>query len=217
MPTLAIDTALGWASAAIVEGGVDGGMERGRILGTAGAPAAGDAESIVAHAAAALAEAGLGYGDLSRVAVTVGPGSFTGVRVGIAFAKGVAFARAIPAVGVSTLAVIARMAGLPALAVVDARHGAVFAALYEMDPEMDRPAFQGRMTVAEARAAAGAARIAGEASAVVALGAGEAVDRLDLLVLAALAGGDPSGREPRALYLAPVDAMPQGHKALARA
>jgi tRNA threonylcarbamoyl adenosine modification protein YeaZ len=205
MVTLAVDTALGWAEAAVVDGG--------RILGAAGAPSAGDAEAIVGHAGAALAAAGLDYGALSRVAVTIGPGSFTGVRVGIAFAKGVAFARGIPAVGVSTLAVIARMAGLPALAAVDARHGAVFAALYlGADPE-----FEARMTAGDARAAAAGAAIAGDAAAVAALGGGRVVDRLELAIVADLAGGDPTGRQPRALYLAPVDAAPQGHKALARA
>ncbi len=209
MAILALDTALNRVAAAVVDGG--------EILGESGGPAAGDAEAIVDHVDRALSAAGRGFGDLSRIAVTVGPGSFTGVRVGIAYAKGVAFALGIPAVGVSTLGVMARMAGAPVLTAVDARHGAVFAALY--GDAAAPPRFEGRIGVAEARELAlreGAA-IRGQAAAIAALGAGEAIDVLDLAELAAAASGDPSGREPRALYLAPVDALPQGHKALARA
>ncbi len=208
-PVLALDTALERCQAAVIVGGV--------VRGASSADARGDAEAIAAHAAAALEAAGLGAGDLARIAVTVGPGSFTGVRVGIAYAKGLAFARSIPAVGVSTLEVLARQAGFPALSVIDARHGAVFAALYLA--EGGAPVFEARM---EAAACAGLAAehgaiLAGPASAIAATGAGTILQSLDLPTLAAAASGDPVGREPHALYLADVDAAPQAHKALARA
>ena len=90
----------------------------------------------------ALAAAGVGWDEVTRLAVGVGPGSFTGLRIGIATARGLAQARRIPVTGVSTLEALARGAeapaggpprpgaaeGAPILAVLDARRGEVFAA-----------------------------------------------------------------------------------------
>ncbi|WP_162409728.1 tRNA (adenosine(37)-N6)-threonylcarbamoyltransferase complex dimerization subunit type 1 TsaB [Acuticoccus sediminis] len=205
--TLAIDTALAHCQAALID-------EAGHVAAYAGAPAQGDAEAIVDHVAAVLAEAGASFDDVARVAVTVGPGSFTGVRVGVAYAKGVAFARQIPAVGVTTLEAMAHMAGGSVLAAIDARHGAVFALL-----SVEGPIKMKRMAVDEALELAKdvGAGVVGPADAVAALGEGEVIERIDLRAVAALAGGDPDGREPTPLYLAPVDARPQTHKVLARA
>lgn len=79
-----------------------------------------------------------GWATVGRIAVGVGPGSFTGLRIGIATANSLALARGIPAVGVSSLAALA--AGMPVgaqprLAVIDARRGEVFADLYGSDGE----------------------------------------------------------------------------------
>src|SRR5439155_20558387 len=73
---------------------------------------------------------------LERIAVTVGPGSFTGVRVGIAAVRGLALVTGCPAVGISTLAVIAERAralagARPVLAVLDARRGEVYAQSFD--------------------------------------------------------------------------------------
>jgi tRNA threonylcarbamoyl adenosine modification protein YeaZ len=76
-----------------------------------------------------------GFASLERIAVTVGPGSFTGIRIGIAVARGIALARGIEAVGVSTLAAFAapllfeEAEGIVASA-IDARHGHVFFTAY---------------------------------------------------------------------------------------
>jgi tRNA threonylcarbamoyladenosine biosynthesis protein TsaB len=81
-----------------------------------------------------LAHAGVGWAAIDRLAVGIGPGTFTGLRIGIATAKGLARARGIPLVGVSTLwslALNARGGSADAgvvLAVIDARRGEVFAA-----------------------------------------------------------------------------------------
>jgi tRNA threonylcarbamoyladenosine biosynthesis protein TsaB len=73
----------------------------------------------------------VGWDAVTRLAVGVGPGSFTGLRIGIATARGLAQARRIPVTGVSTLEALARGAEAdeaPILAVLDARRGEVFAA-----------------------------------------------------------------------------------------
>ena len=94
-----------------------------------GLPAAA-AEALPAAVAAALAGAGLAVADLDRVAVLSGPGSFTGLRAGIAFARGLARARQIPLVLVPTFRAAA--AALPGaddvLFVLDAGRGEVHAA-----------------------------------------------------------------------------------------
>ncbi len=209
MPILAIDTALEHCQAAVVEAGL--------VRGASIAPSRGDAEAITGHALAALEAAGLAWADIARIAVTVGPGSFTGVRVGIAYAKGLAMALGVPAVGISTLEVLARQGGWPALAVVDARHGAVYAGLYLGAHEPCGVA--ARMPAAEAAALAQrhGATVVGPASAIAAVGAGEAVDALAMIALAHAAEGPSEGRAPRALYLSDVDAVPQSHKSLVRA
>ena len=75
-------------------------------------------------------------GGLDLLAVTVGPGSFTGVRIGVSTVKGLAFADRIPCAGVSTLEAMAYgFAGIPGLVapVIDARRGTVFTALFRSD------------------------------------------------------------------------------------
>ena len=78
----------------------------------------------------ALAQAGAGWGDVGRIGVGVGPGSFTGLRIGVATARALGQARGMETVTVSTLAALARGVEDPrdVLAVLDARRGEAFAA-----------------------------------------------------------------------------------------
>jgi len=88
----------------------------------------------------ALQQAGISYSDLDAVVCGLGPGSFAGVRIGVAFAKGVALARDLPMLGVSTLALLAQAAlsepgCLPVLVAIDARLGEVYFQAFERNAQ----------------------------------------------------------------------------------
>lgn len=98
------------------------------------AAAIGQAELLLPLVEATLAEAGVGYAGLDRVAVTVGPGSFTGIRVGLAAATGIAFAADKPLVGVTAFRAVAWAVpasaaptpGRPLLVALDSRRDELF-------------------------------------------------------------------------------------------
>lgn len=93
----------------------------------------GHANRLLGAAEAALEQAGLGWEEVDRIAVGVGPGSFTGLRIGIATARALSQSRGLPLVGVSSLEALALGAGDAeplVLAVLDARRGEAFAAAY---------------------------------------------------------------------------------------
>jgi tRNA threonylcarbamoyladenosine biosynthesis protein TsaB len=116
MLTLAFDTATGVATSALVRDGEVLGERTGR------------AAEVLADADELLSAAGFRPGDLDLLAVGVGPGSFTGVRIGLAAARGLALALDLPVAGVSTLEALA--AGTPgAVPVIDARRHEVFTLL----------------------------------------------------------------------------------------
>jgi tRNA threonylcarbamoyladenosine biosynthesis protein TsaB len=122
MYVLALDTALAACSVAVFD-------TRHGVLASASVPMRrGHAEALLPSIDQIMDDAGVAFADLDRVAVTVGPGSFTGLRVGVSAARGIALAARKPAVGITTLAAFAAPAlilaqGTPVLAVIDARHG----------------------------------------------------------------------------------------------
>lgn len=121
MIVFALDTCLGACSAAVLDGG--------RVLAAASeAMERGQQERLGPLVLDVVERAGVGWRAVERVAVTVGPGSFTGLRVGLAFAKGVGLARGVPVVGIGTLAALAASAGAGGrvLAAVDAKRGQVW-------------------------------------------------------------------------------------------
>jgi tRNA threonylcarbamoyladenosine biosynthesis protein TsaB len=125
MNVIAIDCALEECQVAVLAGG----EVRSRL---SEAMARGQAERIAPMAREAMAQARLAFTDIDRIVATTGPGSFTGVRVGLAFARGLAVALSRPCVGVSTLEALALADGANGLrgALIGAA-GACYGALYE--------------------------------------------------------------------------------------
>ena len=130
MRVLAIDTALEACSAAVLD------TEQGGILASESIPMVrGHAEALMPLVARVMSEARLEFLELDRVAVTVGPGSFTGLRVGVSAARGIAVAAGKPAVGLTTLAAyaapyIAADPIAPLVTAIDARNNQVYVQLF---------------------------------------------------------------------------------------
>jgi tRNA threonylcarbamoyladenosine biosynthesis protein TsaB len=130
MLVLAIDCALDACATAVLDS--DSGTvvaSETRIM------TRGHAEALMPLVARVMDNAAVEFGGLDRVAVTVGPGSFTGLRVGIAAARGIALAAGRPAVGLTTLAglaapYIAQDDNAPVLAAIDARHDHVYMQMF---------------------------------------------------------------------------------------
>ncbi len=220
MLILAIDTS--FEACAV---GIAGGSRAAVILSeTIGR---GHAERLFGIIAAALAEASLTIADIDRFAVTVGPGSFTGVRVGIAAARGFALATGKPAVGLSTLAVHAASAGgasRPILAVLPARGEDVYAQLFGADGAAETPPAAGTAVQFAEIAASRDAVLAGAGAAAVArllppgrirIAHERSVPDMDVLLRLA-AAAPANGGPPRPLYLRPPDATRAVSAAVAR-
>ncbi|GBD49168.1 tRNA (adenosine(37)-N6)-threonylcarbamoyltransferase complex dimerization subunit type 1 TsaB [Methylopila sp. Yamaguchi] len=218
MRVLAIDTALGAASVAVVE--TDDDAAPAHVVSVA--MARGHAEALMPQVRDALAAAG-GLSTVERIVVTVGPGSFTGLRVGLAAARALALARGVPIVGVTTLAALAAPElaaghGLPVAAAIDARHGRVFFQAFAPDAAPLAPA--GLVSAADAAAVLGdgpALAVGSGAELVIDAAVGGLLRKAegphhapDPIWLARLgAACDPQSSPPRPLYLKAADAHPQ--------
>src|SRR3954469_22770424 len=101
MRVLAIDTALEACSAAVLD------TEHGTVASESLPMLRGHAEALMPLIARVMAQADMPFASLDRIAVTTGPGSFTGLRVGISAARGIALASGKPAIGLTTLSAYA--------------------------------------------------------------------------------------------------------------
>ena len=231
MTVLAFDTCLGAVSAAARWQSARGqwlSCDRFEGLET------GHAERLMPMIAAVMQEAGLAFRDLQRIAVTIGPGTFTGVRGAVAAARGLALASGLPVVGATSLAVMAHRAdellgrrdGRLMAVAVDARRGMVYLQLFTDAPaHASRPQLLAPAEVVPligdksvTVVGSGAASVA---DAILAAG-GKAEARLPDLQpharsLALMAANLAPLSPVRPLYLRPPDVKPQVDKSLSRA
>lgn len=233
MNVLAIDTCLGALSAAVRCVDAAGGS---RMTESYEELKSGHAERLMPMVRATMAEAGVSFADLTRIAVTLGPGTFTGVRTGIAAARAFRLATGLEVVGATSLAVMAHRVleaeaaendERPLLVAVDARRGGLYVQMFgrgALDP----------LTVPQELAPAAAAalggnlpmRVAGSAARAVAEVANAAGRQIDVVAehlepnasdLAVLAARLAPLHDVSPIYIRPPDAKPQTDKRLARA
>lgn len=229
MTILAIDTSMAACSAAILADEGSTAVQRFEPM------TRGHAEALFPMVEAVMAEAGCDFDALSAIAVTMGPGSFTGVRAGLAAARGFALAAKVPVIGVGSLEVMALRsvrersdeddAGDFAI-VHDARRDEAYVQFFAANavPLSDPQVLFLTNILSELPVGIGAAYGSGaELLAEQAEAAGRTIragmtDLLpDAATLAVLASSrPPSEHSPKPLYLRPPDAKPQTGKSFER-
>jgi tRNA threonylcarbamoyl adenosine modification protein YeaZ len=226
MRVLAIDTALEACSAAVLDTS-RGGITASETI----AMARGHAEALMPLIARVMDVAEIEFAEIDRIAVTTGPGSFTGLRVGISAARGIALAAGKPAIGLSTLAgfaapLIAEDDSTHVVAAIDARHDHVYLQVFGnggrtlVAPRVAtlRDAIRAAMT--------GPARIVGTAANLVAAAWPKGGDQplsverraapdIGWIARLGAAAADAHG-PPKPLYLRAPDAQPQDAARLPR-
>ncbi|EKS33191.1 tRNA (adenosine(37)-N6)-threonylcarbamoyltransferase complex dimerization subunit type 1 TsaB [Afipia clevelandensis] len=219
MIVLAIDTALDYCAAAVLDAGAQTMIAQETLE-----MKRGHAEALMPLIARVMKASGRSYLDLDRIAVTTGPGSFTGLRVGISAARGIGLAAGKPVAGLTTLSVyaaplVAEQQEQPIVAAIDARHDHVyFQAVAGNGAVLMRPAI---IPIEDTFAAArfGALRMVGNAARLLAdrwpsnVPAPALVDPKpgpDIAWVAWLgAATDPDSAPAKPFYLRPPDAKPK--------
>ena len=215
MITLAFDTCLDACSVALFEGA------EGKLLAARHElMSRGQAEALFPLIDETVKEAGLTPADIQQIAVTCGPGTFTGVRIGVAAARGLAIASNLPVIGLTSLQAIAICAiaadapAGPVAALIDARRGELYVASYDANGvELNKPQ---AVAVDDAHAAlpAGKVLLAGSGAKLLADRSEDWVPSSapELPVAScwgvAAAGMAPGAEPPLPLYLRAPDAKP---------
>jgi tRNA threonylcarbamoyl adenosine modification protein YeaZ len=223
---LAIDTALDSCSVAVLD------TERGGIVASEMVQMTrGHAEALVPLLARVMDKANAAFVELDRIAVTTGPGSFTGLRVGISAARGIGLAANKPVLGLSTLAAyaaphIAADDSVPIAVAIDARHYHVYLQIFGAGGRTLVAPRISSVSDAVRDATPGPARLVGSAAQLIARAwpSGERLPSLvdtqgapDIGWVARLgAAAAESHSPPKPLYLRAPDAQPQGATRLAR-
>ncbi|WP_157969954.1 tRNA (adenosine(37)-N6)-threonylcarbamoyltransferase complex dimerization subunit type 1 TsaB [Pelagibacterium sediminicola] len=192
--TLAIDTSRERLQLALV-------LADGHVDADIADIAKGHAEIIMDRIGGLLLRNGLAHKDLERVAATTGPGSFTGLRIGLSVARGLGLALDIPAIGVSTLAAISLGHGGGGEIILDAGRGEAYVQRFSAPGvAMDEPCLT-------------------DLSSALAAAARSAPDdwRVDVAALARFAASaDPQAFPSDPVYIRPADAKPQTRGKVAR-
>jgi len=226
MRVLAIDTALEACSAAVLD------TDHRAIVATESlAMRKGHAEAVMPLIARVMDRAQIEFKELDRIAVTTGPGSFTGLRVGISAARGIALAAGKPAIGLTTLAGfaaphIAEDDLRPVVAAIDARHGHVYLQSFGLGGRTLVAPKIAPLRDAVRAALAGQARVVGTAADMIAAAWPKAepppalIEQRgapDITWIARLGAAAADGHgPPKPLYLRAPDAQPQDAARLPR-
>jgi tRNA threonylcarbamoyladenosine biosynthesis protein TsaB len=226
MRVLAIDTALEGCSAAVLDTGGGGILASETLRMTRG-----HAEAVMPLIARVMDRAAIEFSELDRIAVTTGPGSFTGLRVGISAARGIALAAGKPAIGLSTLAgfaapYIAEDDSTNVVAAIDARHDLVYLQVFGTNGRTLVAPRIATLRDAVRAAMTGPARIIGSGADLVAtawprdaasplLVDQRGAPNIDWIARLGAAATDGYG-PPKPLYLRAPDAQPQDAASLPR-
>jgi tRNA threonylcarbamoyladenosine biosynthesis protein TsaB len=237
MRVLAIDTALGACSAAVFttdagdNAGIHNGALRGIVVSESVAMVRGHAEALMPLIARVMRQAGTLFSDLDRVVVTTGPGSFTGLRVGISAARGFGVATNVPVVGVTTLSAFAAPylradETCPVIVAIDARHEHVYLQIFGPGGQTLIAPRLAPLSEAIRAASEAPAHIVGSAAPAVAAGIAKNVtvplsvdarDAPDIAWVAQIGAAIPEQQSPpKPQYLRVPDAQPQHASQLPR-
>jgi tRNA threonylcarbamoyl adenosine modification protein YeaZ len=229
MRLLAIDTSLNACSVCLFDARQPAGTRRETL-----AMERGHAEALmplIERITAGEGGSGQGMAGVDRIAVTVGPGSYTGLRVGISAARALGLALGKPVVGVTTLSALAaplvgRDTGRLITAAIDARHGSVYVTVLNCEGKPVVTPKLASLRDAARAIGAGPASLVGSGAKLVAqeawgMGLDVAViegsEIPDILWVARLGLlAQPQGQPPRPLYLKAPEATPQDGARIAR-
>lgn len=193
---LAIDTAAPRLQLALL-------LADGRVDVSVDEIATGHAELIFGRIGALLERNSVGYGELQRVASTTGPGSFTGLRIGLSAARGLGLARSIPVIGVPSLLSLSLSAQGASTVLLDARRGEAYFQTFSAPGQPSSAARLLPMEQARAAIVPGTTLIQSPF--------------VDIALVARFApDAEPSAYPPEATYVRDADAKPQGAARIAR-
>ena len=186
---LAIDTAAPRLQLALL-------LADGRVDVSVEDMATGQAEAIFGCIAELFARNGVGYPDLTRVVTTTGPGSFTGLRIGLSAARGIGLARAIPVIGVPSLLALSLSVDGPSTVLLDARRDEAYFQIFAGPGVAVTPPDLLPMALAQAAMPPDTTLIASPF--------------VDIALVARYgATADPATHAPEAAYVRDADAKPQ--------
>lgn len=222
MLILAIDTALDACAAAVLDTG-----SNEVISHQSQAMKRGHAEALMPLVARVMKQSGVGFAALDRIAATTGPGSFTGLRVGLSAARGIALAANKPVVGITTLTAyaaphVSEHGEHPIISAIDARHDHVYLQVVSGQGESLLTPRVAPLAEALAASRFGAPHLTGNAADLLAerwpkdAPAPVKVDQQaapDIVWVAWLAAAvDPAVATPRPFYLRAPDAKPPANQ-----